>query len=126
MSRGTIRQAFAALPADGVIASCRGARRVVVGGPRGSACWWRAWTWRRSRSPSGWRNWASLPPRQGGPAQLPLVQRADGGLTIGDTHEYAEPFAFDVDGDSYGHLRARAEALLGGPIPQVQKTLGRG
>ena len=34
MSRGTIRQAFAALRADGVIASRRGARRVVIGGPR--------------------------------------------------------------------------------------------
>jgi GntR family transcriptional regulator len=34
VSRGTIRQAFAVLRADGVIASRRGARRVVVGGPR--------------------------------------------------------------------------------------------
>jgi GntR family transcriptional regulator len=34
VSRGTIRQAFAALRADGVIASRRGARRMVVGGPR--------------------------------------------------------------------------------------------
>jgi GntR family transcriptional regulator len=34
VSRGTIRQAFAALRADGVITSRRGARRVVVGGPR--------------------------------------------------------------------------------------------
>jgi len=34
VSRGTIRQAFAALRADGVIVSRRGARRVVVGGPR--------------------------------------------------------------------------------------------
>src|ERR1700760_4359241 len=34
VSRGTIRQAFAALRADGVIAPRRGARRVVVGGPR--------------------------------------------------------------------------------------------
>ena len=34
VSRGTIRQAFAALRANGVIASRRGARRVVVGGPR--------------------------------------------------------------------------------------------
>jgi glycine/D-amino acid oxidase-like deaminating enzyme len=50
-----------------------------------------------------------------------LVQRADGGLTIGDTHEYAEPFAFDVDEDAYDHLRGRAEALLGGPIPRVQR-----
>ena len=32
VSRGTIRQAFAALRADGVIASRRGARRVVFGG----------------------------------------------------------------------------------------------
>ena len=54
-------------------------------------------------------------------AQLLLVQRADGGLTIGDTHEYAEPFAFDVDEDAYDHLRARAEALLGGPVPRVQR-----
>jgi FAD dependent oxidoreductase TIGR03364 len=54
-------------------------------------------------------------------AQLLLVQRADGGLTIGDTHEYAEPFAFDLDEDAYDHLRARAEALLGAPIPAVQR-----
>jgi FAD dependent oxidoreductase TIGR03364 len=54
-------------------------------------------------------------------AQLLLVQRADGGLTIGDTHEYAEPFGFDLDEDAYDHLRARAEALLGAPIPRVQR-----
>jgi GntR family transcriptional regulator len=34
VSRGTVRQAFAALRADGVIASRRGARRVVIGEPR--------------------------------------------------------------------------------------------
>ncbi len=34
VSRGTIRQAFAALRADGVIASRRGARRVVIAGPQ--------------------------------------------------------------------------------------------
>jgi GntR family transcriptional regulator len=34
VSRGTVRQAFAALRADGMIASRRGARRVVIGGPR--------------------------------------------------------------------------------------------
>jgi FAD dependent oxidoreductase TIGR03364 len=54
-------------------------------------------------------------------AQLLLVQRADGSLTIGDTHDYAEPFAFDVDEDAYDHLRGRAEALLGRPIPRVQR-----
>ena len=50
-----------------------------------------------------------------------LVQRADGGLTIGDTHEYAEPFGFDLDEDAYDHLRARAETLLGAPIPPVRR-----
>jgi glycine/D-amino acid oxidase-like deaminating enzyme len=54
-------------------------------------------------------------------AQLLLVQRADGGLTIGDTHEYTEPFAFDVDEDAYDHLRSRAQALLGVPIPRIQR-----
>ena len=54
-------------------------------------------------------------------AQLLMVQRADGGLTIGDTHEYDEPFTFDVDSDAYDHLQARAEALLGAPIPPVQR-----
>ena len=54
-------------------------------------------------------------------AQLLMVQRADGGLTIGDTHEYDEPFAFDVDSDAYDHLQARAEALLGAAIPPVRR-----
>ena len=54
-------------------------------------------------------------------AQLLLVQRADGGLTIGDTHEYEEPFAFDVDSDAYDHLLGRAAALLGAPVPRVQR-----
>jgi glycine/D-amino acid oxidase-like deaminating enzyme len=54
-------------------------------------------------------------------AQLLLVQRADGGLTIGDTHEYGEPFGFDVDERPYGHLLARAEALLGVPLPPVRR-----
>jgi len=54
-------------------------------------------------------------------AQLLMVQRLDGGLTIGDTHEYDEPFAFDVDEDAYDHLRARAQALLGVPLPRTQR-----
>jgi FAD dependent oxidoreductase TIGR03364 len=54
-------------------------------------------------------------------AQLLMVQRADGGLTIGDTHEYDEPFTFDVDSDAYDHLQARAEALLGARIPRIQR-----
>jgi FAD dependent oxidoreductase TIGR03364 len=54
-------------------------------------------------------------------AQLLMVQRADGGLTIGDTHEYDEPFAFDVDSDAYDHLQARAEGILGAAIPRVRR-----
>jgi glycine/D-amino acid oxidase-like deaminating enzyme len=49
------------------------------------------------------------------------VQRLDGGLTIGDTHEYDEPFPFDVDEDAYDHLRSRAEELLGAPLPRTQR-----
>lgn len=52
-------------------------------------------------------------------AQLLLVQRAGGGLTIGDTHVYEEPFDFALDSEPEGHLVARAEALLGGPLPPV-------
>jgi FAD dependent oxidoreductase TIGR03364 len=51
--------------------------------------------------------------------QLLCVQRLHGGLTIGDTHEYAEPFAFDVDEAPYEHLTAVTEELLGRKLPQV-------
>ena len=54
-------------------------------------------------------------------AQLLLVQRLDGSLTIGDTHEYDEPFGFDVDEAAYGHLLTRASALLGTALPPVQR-----
>jgi FAD dependent oxidoreductase TIGR03364 len=54
-------------------------------------------------------------------AQLLLVQRLDGSLTIGDTHEYDEPFPFDVDEAAYDHLRDRAQALLGAPLPPTQR-----
>lgn len=51
--------------------------------------------------------------------QLLLVQRAAGGLTIGDTHTYDEPFDFAVDELLYDDLRTRAEAVLGRPLPDV-------
>ena len=51
--------------------------------------------------------------------QLLLVQRAGGGLTIGDTHSYDEPFDFAVEEHLYEDLRARAEALLGWSLPPV-------
>ena len=68
---------------------------------------------------------AALPPQADVAAasgsQLLLVQRLDGSLTIGDTHEYDEPFGFDVDETAYDHLLARATALLGVPLPRVQR-----
>jgi FAD dependent oxidoreductase TIGR03364 len=51
--------------------------------------------------------------------QLLLVQRAAGGLTIGDTHVYEEPFDFAVEEVLYDRLRERAEAVLGWRIPPV-------
>ncbi|MEU1944246.1 TIGR03364 family FAD-dependent oxidoreductase [Streptomyces sp. NPDC020125] len=52
--------------------------------------------------------------------QLLMVQRADGGLTIGDTHEYEHPFAFDTLEDPYDHLTGVVESLLGRPLPKIR------
>jgi FAD dependent oxidoreductase TIGR03364 len=51
--------------------------------------------------------------------QLLLVQRAAGGLTIGDTHVYEEPFDFAVEEFLYDRLRQRAEDILGWGLPPV-------
>ncbi|HZZ48386.1 MAG TPA: TIGR03364 family FAD-dependent oxidoreductase [Pseudonocardia sp.] len=51
--------------------------------------------------------------------QLLCVQRAHGGLTIGDTHAYTEPFPFDLNEAPYEYLRAVVEALLGRPLPPI-------
>ncbi|MFC8516732.1 TIGR03364 family FAD-dependent oxidoreductase [Streptomyces sp. NPDC057257] len=53
--------------------------------------------------------------------QLLMVQRADGGLTIGDTHEYEHPFAFDTLEDPYDHLTEVVESLLGRPLPRIRR-----
>ncbi|MGY2008476.1 TIGR03364 family FAD-dependent oxidoreductase [Nocardia gipuzkoensis] len=53
--------------------------------------------------------------------QLLCVQRLHGGVTIGDTHEYTEPFAFDVDEAPYEHLTAVAEELLGRELPPITR-----
>lgn len=53
--------------------------------------------------------------------QLLMVQRADGGLTIGDTHAYAEPFDFDVDEVPYEYLAGIARGLLGRDLPAIQR-----
>ncbi len=53
--------------------------------------------------------------------QLLMVQRADGGLTIGDTHEYEHPFAFDTVEEPYEHLHRSRESLLGRPLPRIRR-----
>ena len=53
--------------------------------------------------------------------QLLMVQRRDGSLTIGDTHEYEAPFPFDVDEAPYTHLSEVAERLLGRPLPPIRR-----
>lgn len=53
--------------------------------------------------------------------QLLMVQRADGGLTIGDTHEYEHPFAFDTVEDPYDHLTEVVEGFLGRPLPKITR-----
>ena len=57
----------------------------------------------------------------GGRMQLLCVQRLNGGLTIGDTHEYDEPFTFDVDDAPYDYLAALVEEFLGRPLPPVRR-----
>jgi FAD dependent oxidoreductase TIGR03364 len=52
---------------------------------------------------------------------LLMVQRLDGSLTIGDTHEYDEPFTFDVDSAPYEHLTRVAEQMLGRPLPAIRR-----
>ncbi|WP_031145256.1 TIGR03364 family FAD-dependent oxidoreductase [Streptomyces erythrochromogenes] len=52
--------------------------------------------------------------------QLLMVQRRDGGLTIGDTHEYEHPFAFDTLEDPYEHLTEVVESFLGRPLPKIR------
>ncbi|BBZ06934.1 FAD-dependent oxidoreductase [Mycolicibacterium doricum] len=51
--------------------------------------------------------------------QLLCVQRLHGGLTIGDTHEYDEPFDFDLDESPYAYLMDVVEGFLGRPLPPV-------
>jgi FAD dependent oxidoreductase TIGR03364 len=54
-------------------------------------------------------------------AQLLLVRRLGGHLTIGDTHAYDEPFPIDIDDEPTRHLLATTEAILGQPLPPVER-----
>ncbi len=53
--------------------------------------------------------------------QLLLVQRPDGGLTIGDTHAYEEPFDFALSEGPTHELLSRARRILGAELPPVRR-----
>jgi FAD dependent oxidoreductase TIGR03364 len=53
--------------------------------------------------------------------QLLVVQRPDGGLTIGDTHAYDEPFDFALSEAPTTELVSRATRILGGELPPVRR-----
>lgn len=53
--------------------------------------------------------------------QLLMVQRPDGGLTIGDTHAYGEPFDFALCEDPTTELLGRARRILGNDLPPVRR-----
>jgi glycine/D-amino acid oxidase-like deaminating enzyme len=53
--------------------------------------------------------------------QLLCVQRLHGGLTIGDSHEYHEPFAFDTHEAPYAYLVGVVEELLGRRLPPIRQ-----
>ena len=66
---------------------------------------------------------ADLPPQDPVAAehhmQLLISQRADGQLTVGDTHAYDEPFDFATSAIPEAHLQARAASVLGRPLPPI-------
>jgi FAD dependent oxidoreductase TIGR03364 len=68
---------------------------------------------------------AELPPQAPVAAahhmQLLISQRADGELTVGDTHAYDEPFDFAASEAAYDHLHERAASILGRPLPPVER-----
>jgi FAD dependent oxidoreductase TIGR03364 len=54
-------------------------------------------------------------------AQLLMVRRLSGHLTIGDTHAYEEPFPFDVDDAPTHHLLGVVRSLLGHEPPPIER-----
>jgi FAD dependent oxidoreductase TIGR03364 len=53
--------------------------------------------------------------------QLLVAQRLDGSLTVGDTHEYGEPFSVGIDARPEAHLHARLGRVLGRPAPPIAR-----
>lgn len=53
--------------------------------------------------------------------QLLCQQRLDGGLTIGDTHEYDEPFGFDLADEPVALVERLAREVVGDPFPAIAR-----
>jgi len=53
--------------------------------------------------------------------QLLLVPRLDRTFTIGDTHEYEEPFTHEILEAPYDHLRSVISAIFGAPAPAIAR-----
>jgi FAD dependent oxidoreductase TIGR03364 len=53
--------------------------------------------------------------------QLLLVQRLDGTMTIGDTHEYTEPFSHEIYEAPYDHLRSVMDSIFGQQVPRIER-----
>ena len=51
--------------------------------------------------------------------QLLLVQRADGSITMGDTHAYDEPFPFKLEESPYQYLHDIASDFFGVKLPPI-------
>jgi glycine/D-amino acid oxidase-like deaminating enzyme len=53
--------------------------------------------------------------------QLLCQQRLDGSLTIGDTHEYDEPFDFDLQDAAMDVIVQLASSVVGSPFPRIRR-----
>ena len=53
--------------------------------------------------------------------QLLCQQRLDGSLTIGDSHEYDEPFDFDVHEEPIDLVEQLARTVIGPPFPRIER-----
>lgn len=53
--------------------------------------------------------------------QLLIAQRANAALTIGDTHDYDQPFDFAADEAAYAWLSDRVARLFGEPAPPIAR-----
>jgi len=53
--------------------------------------------------------------------QLMCQQRLDGCVTLGDSHEYDEPFAFDLNDEPVELVCQLARGVVGAPFPRIRR-----